>query len=153
MTDRAGRLGMLAGFGYRGFIRELRAALCRQGYDDLGGAYEAVFRALCDEPLPLVHLAARLGMTAQGAAKIVDEMEARAYVERRPDPADGRIKQLHLGKRGRAAFNAGRRFSAAYEKRLAARLGEADLKAARRVLEAMAAAGANESGGERLPRL
>lgn len=73
-------------------------------------------------------------MTDQGAAKIIDEMAARGYVERRPDPADGRSKTLVLARRGRAALAAARRFHAAYERRLTRRTSPTDLATLRRLL-------------------
>jgi DNA-binding MarR family transcriptional regulator len=49
-------------------------------------------------------LANRLGVTAQGAGKLVREMEALGFVERRPDPLDGRARLVCLTERGFAAM-------------------------------------------------
>ena len=133
--------GILLGLSYQTFVDELRAVLEAQGFTDLGPSYGYVFRALGAEALHLRALAARLGMTDQGAAKIVDEMEARGYLERKPHPEDGRIKRLRLARRGRAALAAARRFHAAYERRVAQRLGTHELAVVRRFLEAIAARG------------
>lgn len=129
--------GILLGLAFQTFSDELRRKLASNGFDDLGGAYGYVFRALAEEPLHLNELAVRLGMTAQGASKIVSEMEARKYVERRPDPEDGRAKRLRLGARGKAALAFARKFHAQYERRLCAELGERNVATVRRVLEAM----------------
>jgi DNA-binding MarR family transcriptional regulator len=104
-------------------------------------SYGYVFRALGAEALHLRALAGRLGMTDQGAAKIVDEMEARGYVERGAHPDDGRIKRLRLSRRGRAALAAARRFHRLYERRLAERLGSREVVMARRVLEVVGGGG------------
>lgn len=130
-------LGLLLGLAYQAFTDRLRAALAARGFDDLGGSYGYVFRALAGGPLRLADLAARLGMTAPGAARIVDEMEARGYLERRPDPRDGRAKALRLAPRGRAALAAARRFHASAERELAAALPPGGVAAARRALEAL----------------
>jgi DNA-binding MarR family transcriptional regulator len=132
-------IGILIGLAYQTFTDELRADLETRGFRDLGGAYGYVFRALAVEALHLHELASRLGMTAQGAAKIVNEMESRGYVERSPDPLDGRAKQLRLASRGRAALAAARRFHATYERRLRSELGANTVVEARRMLEAMIA--------------
>ena len=133
-------LGILIGLAYQSFVDELRAELAVRGFDDLGKTYGYVFRALTSEPLHLRQLAERLGMTDQGASKIVDEMERRGYVERRADPSDGRVKQLRLTRRGRAALAMARRFHAAYERRLRDAAGARDVAALRRVLEVVVAA-------------
>lgn len=137
-------LGILVGLAYQAFTDELRTDLETRGFPDLGSAYGYVFRALAVETLHLHQLAARLGMTAQGAAKIVNEMVSRGYVERKPDPQDGRAKELRLAPRGRAALAAARRFHATYERRLRSRLGESTVAEARQMLEAMIA----RSGGD-----
>ncbi len=129
--------GILLGLGFQTFSDELRAELAAHGFDDLGGTYGLVFRALAREPILLTELAERLGMTPQGASKLVSEMEAKKYVERRPDPEDGRAKRLRLGPRGRAALGFARKFHAAYERRLSVELGERHVSTARRVLEHM----------------
>jgi DNA-binding MarR family transcriptional regulator len=132
-------LGLLLGLAYQAFTDQLREDLRGRGFDDLGGAYGYVFRALAEEPLRLADLAARLGMTAPGAAKIVDEMEARGYLTRRPDPRDGRAKALRLAPRGRAALAAARRFHAAAERRLRETVGAREVEVARLALEALVA--------------
>lgn len=142
--ENAVDFGILLGLAFQTFSDELRAELATQGFDDLGGAYGLVFRALAREPLQLNELADRLGMTAQGASKLVSEMEARKYVERRPDPEDGRAKRLRLGHRGRAALAFARKFHAAYERRLCAELGERNVATVRRVLVHMLSLGGKD---------
>ena len=97
----------------------MRADLGRRGFDDLGRSYGYVFRVLGDGDRSLSELAGLLGMTLPGAGKIVDEMEARGYVERHPDRSDRRVKRLALSRRGRAALKAARAFHRDYERRLA----------------------------------
>jgi DNA-binding MarR family transcriptional regulator len=127
--------GLLLGLAFERFKTELHVALAERGYDDLGSAYGYVFRALASGPLHLGELAQRLGITDQGMVKIVHEMEARAYVERRPDPNDGRAKLVTLAKRGRAALASARRFHASYERRLGETLGTTQAAALRAALE------------------
>lgn len=127
-------LGVLLGLAYTAFVDDLNASLKKSGFDDLGRWYGYVFRALDAEPLSSSALARRLGMTNQGMMKIVDEMEARGYVERTPDAVDGRVKRLRLAPRGRKALRAARAFHASFE----ARLGRARAKDLRSVLGAIA---------------
>ena len=81
--------------------------------------------------MTLTELAAGLGMTTQGAAKIVAAMTEGGYVRSTPDPTDGRAKRLALDDRGRRALRRARALHASYERRLVRRLGEqrvADLR-------------------------
>ncbi len=62
-----------------------------------------------DEPVPMRALASRLACDASNVTGIVDGLERRGLVERRPDPRDRRVKQLVLtaeGERRRDALNA-----------------------------------------------
>jgi len=127
--------GILLGLAYQGFTDELRATLAAQGFDDLGGAYGYVFRALATEELSQRELATRLAITDQGMAKILAEMIDRGYVERRADTEDARVKRLRLAKRGRDALAAARRFHVTFERRLTREAGADAVRTLRRLLE------------------
>ena len=143
MTDRTQPvdLGILLALAYQQFVRELREAHARAGFDDLGRSDGYVFRALASRPMTVNDLAARLQISKQGAGQIVDDMERRGYLERRPDPTDGRARLVFLSARGTAALAAARRFHRAYELRLARTLGPAAVATLRTTLEAMAGEG------------
>ncbi|ASF08237.1 MarR family winged helix-turn-helix transcriptional regulator [Nocardia brasiliensis] len=126
--------GIMLGQAYQGFVRELHAHLATFGYHLTGASYGYVLRALAESPLTASQLAGQLGITAQGAAKVVDEMVRHGYVERRPDPADKRAKTLHLSERGRDILGKVREFHADYERRLAARVGPEHIATVRAVL-------------------
>jgi DNA-binding MarR family transcriptional regulator len=125
--------GILLGGAYAAFTEWLRAEMGSSGFDDLGPSYGYVFRALGEGSMTLTELAAGLGMTTQGAAKIVAAMTEGGYVRSTPDPTDGRAKRLALDDRGRRALRRARALHASYQRRLLRRLGEqrvADLRAA-----------------------
>lgn len=146
-------IGILFGLAYQTFTDALHAELESHGFADLGGAYGYVFRALASEALHLHELATRLGMTDQGALKIVNEMVARGYVDRTPDPDDGRAKELRLASRGRTALATARRFHAAYERKLRAKLGDTCVNATRRLLEEVVADTGTDAATARLRAL
>src|SRR5690349_23344651 len=110
--------GILLVLAYQEFVRELRDTLTRQGFDDQGRSDGYVFRALQAKPMTTSELADRLEISKQGAAQIVEDMGRRGYVERHPDPNDGRARLLHLSERGRTALAAARRFHQRFERRL-----------------------------------
>lgn len=144
-------LGILVALAYQEFVRELRADLAGRGFDDLARSDGYVFRALADASLTATELAERLGVTKQAGAQIVDDMRRRGYLERRPDPRDGRAWRLALSGRGEAALAAAHRFHRAYEDRLAREHGADGVAALRDLLSAMA--GGNAATDPRLRAL
>lgn len=132
--------GILLVLAYQEFVIELREAVAARGFTDQGRSDGYVLRALDAAPLTVSELAERLAISKQGAGQIVDDMERRGYVERHPDPRDGRARLLHLSERGTAALAAARRFHARYERRLVREHGAEAVDALRTVLTAMAGA-------------
>ncbi|MEV6277643.1 MarR family transcriptional regulator [Nocardia sp. NPDC051832] len=128
-------LGILLGLGYQQFVHELREALAERGFGDAGPSYGYVFRSLDLRPMNISELADRLTITKQGAAQLVDEMEKRGYVERRPDPSDGRAKLLYLSEKGDSALAAARRFHRGVERKLVKTHGAAAVRNLRTLLE------------------
>ncbi len=130
--------GILLLLAEQEFVRGLRAATAEQGFADQGRSDGFVFRTLGAGPATISALADRLDITKQGAAQIVDDMESRGYVERHPDPTDGRARLIHLTTRGQAALAAARKFHQSYERRLRKTHGDAAIDAVRAVLTSMA---------------
>ncbi|HET8926417.1 MAG TPA: MarR family transcriptional regulator [Microbacterium sp.] len=107
------------------------------GHPGLRVSHGYVFqRLLVGEPT-IGELAEALGVTQQAASKAARELEQLGYVARRPDASDRRVTRLALTDRGAAAVAAARRARSRLERALAARVGGADLAAARRVLTAL----------------
>lgn len=128
--------GILLALSYVAFVEELRAELAAD-FPDLHRSFGYVARALAERPRSLRELAGLLDLTSQGALKIVDAMERDGYLERLPDPHDGRATELHLSKKGRAALRAARRIHARFEADLEARVGKRAVQNLRRVLDAI----------------
>ena len=118
----------------RAVADRLQAAMTAAGHAQMRPPFGFVIRALAEAGLTLTELAERLGVTKQAAIKVVDEMEAHGFVERRPAPADRRSKILGLTERGRDVRRAALATSHRIEDELRADLGDADVDAARRVL-------------------
>lgn len=59
---------------------------------------------------------------------LVDELEQRGLVERRPDPDDRRVRALYLTAQGRKSLNRGRKIAKKHEEDLTRGLGAADRK-------------------------
>jgi len=80
-------------------VDRLRAA----GYDDTTAAHHPVFENIDPGGTRLTVLAARAGLTHQSMGELVQALEERGYVERRPDPGDGRVRLVRLTRKGRQA--------------------------------------------------
>lgn len=126
--------GVLVGYAYQAFVSELHTHMADSGVPIFGPSFGYVMRALDREPLTASRIAENLGITAQGAAKVIDEMVALGYVERRPDPADKRAKLLHLSERGQELLALVRTFHADFEQRLTEQVGADQVAVVRSVL-------------------
>jgi DNA-binding MarR family transcriptional regulator len=131
-------LGILLALAYQRFVEELREALAAAGVDALGRSDGYVFRALTDQPCTVSALAGRLEISKQGAAQIVDDMERRGLVVRRPDPDDRRARLVSLTAEGERALRTARAFHLEFEQRRRAELGAAPVEGLVTCLEHMA---------------
>ena len=85
----------------------------------------------------LTTLAATASITKQSAGALVDALLAGGYVERVPDPDDGRAMRIRLTAHGRKYGRDVRRFSREFEARIAEKMGVRRLKELRGNLELM----------------
>jgi DNA-binding MarR family transcriptional regulator len=120
----------------RAVADRLGDAVRRAGVQDMRAPYGFVIRALAEQDRTLTDVAALLDVSKQAAIKVVDEMEGRGFLTREPDPDDRRVKVLRLTAKGRQVRRAALAESHHMEKELRERLGEADVDAMRRTLEA-----------------
>jgi DNA-binding MarR family transcriptional regulator len=133
--------GVLLNLAFGALKGRLHDHMRAAGFDDLGPSFGYVFRLLDRESPSLAELAVTLGMTPQGALKIVSDMTAKGYVNRADDVADARVRRLVLAPRGQRALAEARKFHSRFERELGKQLGERRVASARGVLEAMAAEG------------
>src|SRR5215203_589681 len=121
-------------------IRKLRLHMDLEGYGDIREGHGCVFGFIdLEHGSRLTDLADASALTKQAVGETVAELERLGYVERVPDPHDGRAKIIRLTDRGRAACLTGRRVFAEIEQQWAEQVGE-DLvaslrKAAERIAE------------------
>ncbi|MBL1080919.1 MarR family transcriptional regulator [Streptomyces actinomycinicus] len=72
------------------------------GEHTLTGPQARLLSLLSLEPLPMRKLAQKLKCEPSNVTGIVDRLEARGLVERRPDPADRRVKVAVATEQGRS---------------------------------------------------
>jgi DNA-binding MarR family transcriptional regulator len=98
--DQDPDLGVLAARLLFAVQEELFDTLAREGHPDLRPLHGVVLAYLDAEGSRATDLARRSGNHKQVVGKVLDELEALGYVERRPDPADRRAKLVVPTARG-----------------------------------------------------
>ena len=119
---------------------ELLARLAERGHPDVRSAHGNVFQYLDDDGTRVGVLAERARVSKQAMAQLVAHLEAHGYLERAPDPADGRAKLVRSTARGREVFAIARELMADIDARIGERLGEAKQRRLRELLEELGAA-------------
>lgn len=89
-------LTFLLGMAFQLVLSEFVSRLDAAGYADLRPMHGLVFQVLHGSGATSSELAEELGVTKQAAGQIIDDLEKRGYVERRPHPAGGRRKLVVL---------------------------------------------------------
>jgi DNA-binding MarR family transcriptional regulator len=82
-------------------VEELTRRLEADGYAGVQPAYHAFFENVDAQGTRLTELAARADMTHQSMSELVAVLERRGWVERHPDPTDGRARLVRLTPEGR----------------------------------------------------
>ena len=102
----------------------------------LTGAQARLVSLLSLEPLPMRKLAHKLRCEPSNVTGIVDRLESRGLVERRPDPADRRVKLAAVTEEGRTVAR-GLRESLRFAREPLAGLSEEERLALRDLLRRM----------------
>jgi len=118
-------------------LEELRRRLAERGFADIRQSHGCVFRWVEPDGTLLTELAELAGHSKQAVGEFVCDLEARGYVERVPDPLDGRAKIIRLTDRGAEAKEAAREIFAEIEGEWAERIGSDRVEALRDALEAL----------------
>ena len=84
----------------RAAIDELHRRLAERGHPDVRPAHGYAFQAVGTAGTTAGELGQRLGVTKQAAGQMVDELVRLGYVDRTPDPGDGRRRLVTLTPRG-----------------------------------------------------
>lgn len=127
-------VGVLLFLPYRAMETRVFEGLAAAGFADLTPAQARVFQRIAPGGSRLTDLAAQAAITKQSAGFLVDQLEHGGYVERVPDPADGRARLVRIAERGRRSVEASREIVAQVEAEWAAHLGERRMTQLRRIL-------------------
>lgn len=132
---RPENLAILLREPFRAMSEELMERLAAQGHGEVRFPHGNVLQFLDDAGTRVSVLAQRAQMTKQSMAQLVAHLEAHGYVERVPDPDDGRAKLVRATDRGREVFAVVREFVADVEARLEERMGAERIRQLRALLE------------------
>jgi DNA-binding MarR family transcriptional regulator len=124
---------------FDGFSDELAKRIEAAGFTDIRPGHGCVFGTIDPQGSRLTDLAQRANMTKQSVGEATSDLEQRGYVERVPDPDDGRAKIIRLTERGREARAIGRRLIDDIEREWTERYGDERVAALREALEAITA--------------
>ena len=112
-------------------------AMQGSGFDDVTIAQSRLMMGIDPEGTRLSVLAARAQIAKQTATALVDRLERAGYVERVPDPADGRARLVRLTPRALAAVPFARAEEDRIEQEWAQHLGPERMGRLREALEAL----------------
>lgn len=109
--------------------------LAERGFPDFRPAHGTIGQHISDRGSRITELAQLAQVTKPTVVYLVNDLERLGYVERRPDPADGRAKLVCLTERGIRAQEAAREIIGEIEQDWAELLGADDFAALRALLQ------------------
>lgn len=146
-------LGTLAASLLHPVQAELLAGLADSGHSQLRACHGVVLGHLANSDQRLTRLAQLCGQPKQYVQRLIDELEALGYVERRRDPQDRRGKLITVTERGRAQQDDAALILARIEARYAQRVGHDKYAQFRRLLSEVVLCEDNEAPPEQARRL
>jgi len=117
-------IGSLLGIPYDVLGKRVEAGYLEAGFADLRPAHSPVFRFLSPEGDRITDLARRAGTTKQAMGYLVEYLIGHGYLERLPDPTDGRAQIVRRTARGWAVNRTARDVVAAVQAEWTAAIGE-----------------------------
>jgi DNA-binding MarR family transcriptional regulator len=109
--------------------------LAARGFEGMRPAHGSIGQHIADDGSRVTDLAALAQVSKPTVVYLVDDLERLGYVERRPDPSDGRAKLVCLTERGRRAQEEARNIVAEIERDWSELVGPRNFAALRAELE------------------
>ena len=122
-------IGQLLGRLQRAFREELAEPRAAAGFGDVREPHLQVFGNIRAGGVRLTELATRASLSLAATSELVNDLVGLGYLERRPDPTDGRAKLIDLTARGRELMAAAGGRVAEIERHWAAQLGDGEFEA------------------------
>jgi len=116
-------MGRLLRNVHRAFVARIYQGLVEAGFNDLRPPHLVVFQYMAQGRGRAVELAEQAQMTKQAIGYLISYLEQQGYLERAPDPADGRAAIITLTERGAQLEMVAKRLAAEIEDDWARLLG------------------------------
>jgi len=127
-------LGLLLRLVHQHWTQAIETQLEDAGFGDVRPSHANIFSFARPEGISVSELTRLSHVRKQTMAQVVGEMERLGYVERRPDPNDGRARLVFLTERGSAVRPVAMAASRAAEKRWSDLMGQRPIDTLRRSL-------------------
>lgn len=138
--DHPENLAILLREPFRAGSELLHRRFAERGHPEIRPPHGNVMQFLDDDGTRVGVLAERAQMTRQSMAELVAHLERLGYVERVPDPSDGRAMLVRATTRGKQLYAIAREVIAEIEAEWTKRLGKAKMRRLRQLLEELNAA-------------
>lgn len=130
-------LGVLLFVPYREMERRVFAALTAGGHAELTPAKARLVARIGTDGSRLTDLAAQAQVTKQTASTLADQLVRAGYLERVPDPTDGRARLFRLTPTGRSAADLANRTADKVQSEWISHLGKRAAADLRKTLTAL----------------
>jgi DNA-binding MarR family transcriptional regulator len=113
LTIKDLRVGALLRLNHQEIVKRIHLRLSMAGYDDVRSTYFPVIQPLGLTPsgISVTELAKMAGITKQGMGQLVTYLVQQGYVEKLPNPEDGRAWMVRMTQKGlemqRVLYNIG----------------------------------------------
>ena len=138
----------LLSMALRTSLEQLHEELARAGFPELRPTHGYALNAVARGEATASELAVGLGITKQGAAKVLQLLLEEGYVEQGVDPRDSRSRPFRLTRRGRAAVKASVRIQEQMQRRWERHVPASEVRTLVDTLERIVRA---ENGGQLPP--
>jgi len=101
-------LGALLRIPFQSIVDRIYEELAEAGYSDLRQPHFVVFQHMKPQGVRLIDLAEKAQITKQSMSYLVGYLEKSGYVEKFPDPSDGRAQLICLTEAGKDVENIAR---------------------------------------------
>ena len=128
-------LGAMLRIPFQAIVARMDEGLRMQGFSDLRPAHFAIFQQIRPEGSRITEMAEQAQISKQSMGALVDHLEACGYVERVPDPDDGRAKIVRLTALGWKVDDAAREILNQIEREWADQLGGGQLAQLKQILQ------------------
>jgi DNA-binding MarR family transcriptional regulator len=121
-------IGLLLRLVYQHYAQDIDTALHEAGFEDLRAAHANVFPFVPPQGISVSDLAELARVRKQTMAQAVAQLERLGYVERQPNPRDGRSRLVFLTERGASVKPVTHGAAALVEERWARLVGSGELE-------------------------